>query len=118
MASKGLSRGFRMWFPTMPLTMVSARSATELSPAYATFRAPPRMTKHEVKEYLTKIYELPVRKVNTMNYEGKRKRLISRSGMVYFKYKDFKKVVVYFEKSFAGIGIGMRIPELDDSVDV
>lgn len=28
------------------------------------------MTKHEIKEYLTKIYDLPVKKVNTMNYLG------------------------------------------------
>jgi large subunit ribosomal protein L23 len=106
-----------MWMPTMPLAMVSAKSATESVPAYATFRVPPRMTKHEIKEYLTKIYDIPVRKVNTMNYEGKRKKLISRSGMVYFKYKDFKKAVVYFEKSFVNIGLGMRIPELDDNAN-
>lgn len=98
----------------MPLTMVSARSATLTNPAYATFRVPPRMTKHEIREYLTKIYDLPVRKVNTMNYEGKRKRVMSRSGIAFFRYKDFKKAVVYFEDSFQDVGIGTRVTELED----
>jgi large subunit ribosomal protein L23 len=116
MSSRKFTRPFRMWMPTMPLTMVSARSATETSPAYATFRTPPKMTKHEIKEYLTKIYDLPVRKVNTMNYEGKRKRVIYRDGrgVAHFKYKDFKKAVVYFNDSLQNVGIGMRIPELDE----
>jgi hypothetical protein len=43
---------------------------TAATPVQAVFRVPPRMTKTEVKEYLTKIYELPVAKVHTMNYLG------------------------------------------------
>jgi large subunit ribosomal protein L23 len=119
MASRKIARPFRMWMPTMPMTMVSARPATETTPLYAIFRTPPRMTKHEIKEYLTKIYDLPVRKVNTMNYEGKRKRLIHRGGAaaVYFKYKDYKKAVVYFDDSLKDVGLGMRIPEIDDMDD-
>jgi large subunit ribosomal protein L23 len=109
----------------MPMTLVSAKSATAVNPAYATFRVPPRMTKHEVKEYLTKIYNLPVRKVNTMNYDGKRKRIFSNAGIAYLKYKDFKKAVVYFDESFRDVGIGTRVPDLegdddedDDAIDV
>jgi large subunit ribosomal protein L23 len=104
---------FLMWMPIMPLTMVSVRSATPLSPAYATFRVSPKMTKHEIKEYLVKIYDIPVRKVNTMNYEGKRKRILSRSGSHFYKYKDFKKAVVYFSDHNYDVGIGMTIPELE-----
>jgi large subunit ribosomal protein L23 len=106
-----------MWMPIFPITMVGAKPATDKNPCYATFRVPPKMTKWEVREYLTKIYQLPVRKVNTMNYLGKRKRLQTERGMVYFKYKDFKKAVVYFEDSFIDVGIGMSIPELEDSHD-
>lgn len=108
---------FRMWMPTMPLTLVSARPATKSQPAYAIFRTLPRMTKHEIKEYLTKIYNLPVKNVNTMNYQGKRKRVISRAGVAYFKYKDFKKAVVTFDDSMQDIGRGMRVPELDEATD-
>lgn len=74
MASRNAGKQFRMWMPQFPLTMVSARNATPKHPAFAIFRTDPKMTKHEIKEYLTKIYDLPVRKVNTMNYLGKEKR--------------------------------------------
>ena len=72
------------------------------------------MTKHEIKEYLTKIYQLPVVKVNTMNYLGKRKRVMTNKGIAYFKYKDFKKAVVTFDSSLQDVGLGMRVPELDE----
>ena len=51
-----IADGFRMWMPTMPMVMVGARNATTRHPATATFRVLPKMTKHEIKEYLTKIY--------------------------------------------------------------
>mmetsp|Transcript_20300 Transcript_20300/g.30528 ORF Transcript_20300/g.30528 Transcript_20300/m.30528 type:complete len:112 (-) Transcript_20300:313-648(-) len=82
---------FRMWMPTMPMTLIDAKNATATSRAKATFRVLPRMTKHEVKEYLTKIYDLPVTKVNTMNYMGKRKRATGKRKVIYYKYRDFKK---------------------------
>lgn len=72
------------------------------------------MTKHEIKEYLQKIYQLPVLKVRTMNYAGKRKRLQSSHGVHFYKYKDFKKAVVTFDSSLQDVGMGMRVPELDD----
>ena len=114
MAGRAVGKQFRMWMPTMPLTMVSARNATATEPARAVFRTLPRMTKHEIKEYLTKIYGLPVKKVNTMNYEGKRKRVLSNNGIAYFKYKDFKKAVVTFDESLQDVGKGMSIPELEE----
>jgi large subunit ribosomal protein L23 len=94
--------------------MVSARNATATKPAQAIFRTPPRMTKHEIKEYLTKIYDLPVKKVNTMNYEGKRKRFMHTRGIAYYKYRDFKKAYVFFDDSLQDVGIGMRVPELEE----
>lgn len=106
--------GFRMWMPTMPMTLVSARNATETHPARATFRVLPRMTKHEIKEYLTKIYQLPVRKVNTMNYLGKRKRAMGKRKIIYYKYRDFKKAVVTFDRSLQDVGLGTRIPEMEE----
>jgi large subunit ribosomal protein L23 len=114
MASKAGARQFRMFMPTMPMTMVSARNATATRPAWAIFRVLPKMTKWEIKEYLTKIYQLPVKKVNTMNYDGKRKRIFGRTAIHYYKYADFKKAVVTFEKSLHDVGKGMRIPELED----
>jgi large subunit ribosomal protein L23 len=72
------------------------------------------MTKHEIKEYLTKIYNLPVKSVNTMNYEGKRKRVMTSHRIHFFKYKDFKKAVVVFHDSLRDVGLGLRVPELEE----
>ena len=105
---------FRMWMPTMPLTLVHARNATATHPAFAIFRTVPRATKHEIKEYLTKIYDLPVKRVNTMNYAGKRKMLRTRQRAYYWKYSDFKKAVVYFTDELKDVGIGCRVPELEE----
>jgi large subunit ribosomal protein L23 len=104
---------FRMWMPTMPMTLVAARNATAFKPASATFRVLPRMTKHEIKEYLQKIYGLPVKKVNTMNFLGKRKRVPTERRVLYYKYKDFKKAIVTFDSSFQDVGKGARVPELE-----
>lgn len=49
-----------------------------------------------------------------MNYDGKRKRILSKAGVAFFKYKDFKKAVVYFDDSLHDVGIGTRVPELED----
>lgn len=98
--------------------MTSGKSATATQPARATFRVLPRMTKHEVKEYLTKIYGLPVIKVNTQNYLGKRKMVRGSRKVLYFKYADFKKAIVTFDRSLlTDVGKGMRIPEIDEVDD-
>lgn len=44
---------------------------TNTVPAKAKFQIPPSMTKTEVKEYLTKIYDVNVLNVNTLNVLGK-----------------------------------------------
>eukprot|EP00558_Chaetoceros_sp_UNC1202_P008484 CAMPEP_0197239154 /NCGR_PEP_ID=MMETSP1429-20130617/5666_1 /TAXON_ID=49237 /ORGANISM="Chaetoceros sp., Strain UNC1202" /LENGTH=101 /DNA_ID=CAMNT_0042698515 /DNA_START=140 /DNA_END=445 /DNA_ORIENTATION=- len=100
----------------MPITLVGAKNATEVAPATATFRVQPKMTKHEIKEYLTKIYDLPVTKVNTINYAGKRKRAIGRTKIAYYKYRDFKKAIVTFGPSLTDVGRGAEseLPSEED----
>eukprot|EP00977_Amphora_coffeiformis_P018582 scaffold6594_cov162-Amphora_coffeaeformis.AAC.11 len=39
---------------------------------------------------------------------------MTNRGTVYFKYKDFKKAVVYFKNSLKNVGIGLRVPELEE----
>lgn len=39
---------------------------SRLKPAQASFKIQPKMTKWEVKEYLTKIYNVPVKKVKRL----------------------------------------------------
>mmetsp|Transcript_12366 Transcript_12366/g.35366 ORF Transcript_12366/g.35366 Transcript_12366/m.35366 type:complete len:121 (-) Transcript_12366:242-604(-) len=111
-ATRYLSR-FRQWMPTMPIVLVDAVNATERANAQATFRVLPRMTKHEIKEHLQKIYDLPVKKVHTMNYLGKRKRVYGERKVAYYKYRDFKKAIVTFDDSIQDLGLGVTLPELD-----
>lgn len=55
-------------------------------PAQASFKVQPKMTKWEVKEYLTKIYNLPVKKVGgtfaALNIAGNRSSTHSVEGFV------------------------------------
>ena len=68
-----------------------------MGPNKGVFKVDPKMTKHEVKEYLTKIYNLPVVKVNTINYEGKLKTGSQRVRGAYFRTKAYKKAIVTFQ---------------------
>jgi large subunit ribosomal protein L23 len=108
-----VARGFRMWMPTMPMVLVNATNATATNAAQAIFRVLPKMTKHEVREYVTKIYNLPVVSVRTMNYLGKRKIATGKRKRIFYKYKDFKKAVVTFDSSVLDLGLGVRLPEME-----
>ena len=57
------------------------------------FRVSPKMTKFEIKEYLIKLYNLPVSHVHTAIYEG-RKRL-SQKWQRHWREPDYKKAYVY-----------------------
>ena len=57
------------------------------------FQVSPKMTKFEIKEYLIKLYNLPVSHVHTTIYEGK-KRTSQKTGKRY-QEPDYKKAYVY-----------------------
>lgn len=57
-------------FPNMAITFMGKNARTRMRDNQYVFRVEPNYTKHDIKEYLTKVYGLPVVKVNTMNYEG------------------------------------------------
>ena len=113
--SRRLNAGNRMWMPDMPIVLLHAEHATPDTPATAVFRVLPRMTKHEVKEYLTKIYDLPVVKVRTQNYLGKRMKIIGKRQIVYGKRPDFKKAFVTFDNTLADTGLGSFIPGMKEA---
>eukprot|EP00612_Vaucheria_litorea_P007914 CAMPEP_0171480202 /NCGR_PEP_ID=MMETSP0946-20130122/5915_1 /TAXON_ID=109269 /ORGANISM="Vaucheria litorea, Strain CCMP2940" /LENGTH=62 /DNA_ID=CAMNT_0012011349 /DNA_START=129 /DNA_END=314 /DNA_ORIENTATION=+ len=52
------------------------------------------MTKLEIKEYLWKIYDVPVKRIMTQNYLGRRKRIYGIRKIVSYKKPDFKKAIV------------------------
>ena len=54
----------------MAVTYIEKHARDGLRPNQHVFHVDPSYTKHEIKEYLTKLYNLPVVKVNTMNYQG------------------------------------------------
>ena len=65
------------------------------------------------------LIRLPVTKVNTMNYMGKRKVVRTQRQTFHYKYKDYKKAIVTFDRnSLTNVGLGMRIPEIDDQENV
>ena len=87
----------KVWFPNMFMRLIRVDLAK--SPARALFHIPPAMTKTEVREYLTKIYNIPVLNVTTTNMLGKWKRLYGKRRILAFKRRDSKKATVEFEES-------------------
>merc|ERR1719401_186417 len=112
-APRRTNLGYRVWMPTMPMVLLHAEHATETAPAKAVFRVLPKMTKHEVREYLTKIYDLPVAQVRTQNYLGKRMRMMGKRNIVYGKRPDFKKAFVTFDNTLADTGLGSVVPGMN-----
>jgi large subunit ribosomal protein L23 len=119
MMSKATSRvrsgGYEMWMPNLPMVLLHAEHATPTTPASAVFRVLPKMTKHEVKEYLLKIYNLPVVQVRTQNYLGKRRVIRGKRAVAYTKRPDFKKAFVTFDNTIADTGVGCLVKGLQSN---
>jgi large subunit ribosomal protein L23 len=95
----------KVWFPSMFMKLINVNRTRK--PAEALLHVPPSMTKTEVKEYLTKIYDIPVLRVTTTNVLGKWKRLYGKRQIVSYKRRNFKKATVQFgEPLEAGTGGG------------
>ena len=58
------------------------------------FRVSPDANKLEIKTAIENLYEVTVVKVNTMNYDGKRKSRYTKSGVVSGKESSFKKAII------------------------
>jgi len=58
------------------------------------FRVSPDANKLEIKTAIEGMYEVTVIKVNTMNYDGKRKSRYTKTGYVNGKEASFKKAIV------------------------
>ena len=84
----------KVWFPSMFMKLINVNRARK--PAEALLHVPPAMTKTEVKEYLTKIYDIPVLRVTTTNVLGKWKRLYGKRQIISYKRRNFKKATVQF----------------------
>jgi len=58
------------------------------------FRVSPEANKLEIKTAVESLYEVTVVKVNTMNYDGKRKSRYTKSGTVTGREAAFKKAII------------------------
>jgi large subunit ribosomal protein L23 len=58
------------------------------------FRVTPNADKYEIKAAIEALYGVTVLKVNTMNYDGKRKSRYTKSGVISGKEAAFKKAIV------------------------
>jgi large subunit ribosomal protein L23 len=58
------------------------------------FRVSPDANKLEIKAAIEELYDVTVVKINTMNYDGKRKSRYTKSGVVNGKEAAFKKAIV------------------------
>lgn len=58
------------------------------------FRVTPNANKLEIKTAIEDLYGVSVVKVNTMNYDGKRKSRNTKSGVISGKESAYKKAIV------------------------
>ena len=72
--------------------MILARSPKPYQQNQVSFRCSPFLSKPEIKQYLSKIYQLPVQKVETANKMGRLKR-DSQTNFQWRK-KNWKKAIV------------------------
>ena len=63
-------------------------------PNRVAFRVSPDANKLEIKAAIEELYEVNVVKINTMNYDGKRKSRYTKSGTVSGRESAYKKAVV------------------------
>jgi len=61
----------RVFLPTFWMKLVKPKKEERLPPNFVKFEIPMEMSSHEVNEYLTKIYKLPVCEVKTEIETGK-----------------------------------------------
>jgi large subunit ribosomal protein L23 len=73
--------GKKIFMPQQIFQLIR-RPGRDYGPSTYAFRVPQNMTKHDIKEYLTKIYDMDVTRVATMNYEGTVRRTVQ--ALVYY----------------------------------
>jgi large subunit ribosomal protein L23 len=77
-----------------PIVTEKQTAITEKVPNRVGFRVSPDANKLEIKAAIEDLYGVTVVKINTMNYDGKRKSRYTKSGVVNGKETAFKKAIV------------------------
>ena len=94
----------RVPFPTNHITLRLERNATMKRENKFVFIIPPRMSKWELKQILTKVYDVDVLKINVANYDGKIQKWQRQH---IYKEKDYKKAIVRLQPRFPGDTFGL-----------
>ena len=77
-----------------PIVTEKQTQITDKYPNRVGFRVSPNANKVEIKAAIEELYEVSVVKINTMNYDGKRKSRYTKSGTVTGREPAFKKAIV------------------------
>ena len=76
-----------------PIVTEKATALSEKLNRY-TFCVSPDANKYQIKNLVEELYGVKVTSVNTMNYEGKRKKRYTKAGLIRGKKPSFKKAIV------------------------
>ena len=77
-----------------PIVTEKQTQITEKKGNRVGFRVTPDANKLEIKAAIEEMYGVKVEKINTMNYDGKRKSRYTKSGTISGKESAFKKAIV------------------------
>jgi len=77
-----------------PIVTEKQTQITEKFPNRVGFRVSPDANKLEIKTAIEELYEVTVVKINTMNYDGKRKSRYTKSGTITGRESSYKKAIV------------------------
>ncbi|MDR2690896.1 MAG: 50S ribosomal protein L23 [Dysgonamonadaceae bacterium] len=77
-----------------PVVTEKQTAITEKKENRVGFRVTPSANKLQIKAAIEALYGVNVVKVNTMNYDGKRKSRYTKSGVINGKEAAFKKAIV------------------------
>ena len=77
-----------------PIVTEKQTQITEKKANRVGFRVTPDANKLEIKAAIEELYGVEVVKINTMNYDGKRKSRYTKSGVISGKEAAFKKAIV------------------------
>jgi len=77
-----------------PIVTEKQTQISEKFPSRVGFRVSPDANKFEIKAAIEELYDVTVVRVNTMNYDGKRKSRYTKSGVISGKESSFKKAIV------------------------
>jgi large subunit ribosomal protein L23 len=77
-----------------PIVTEKQTAITEKMANRVGFRVSPDANKLEIKAAIESMYDVKVVKINTANYDGKRKSRYTKSGVISGKEASFKKAIV------------------------